>query len=207
MRTWRPVTVITRIITPIIDLPELAPGVGSAAGLGDINPTFFLSPADAKEFIWGVGPTFTFPTATNRLLGSGKYSAGPAAVALTMPGPWVIGVLGNNQWSFAGWGPTRVNELLLEPFVHYNFDKGWFLSSFPILTANWVASSANRWTLPLGAGGGKLFRLRELPGGDNLGELGKLPVEPQLLAYYNAVRPDQAPTWQLVFQIAFLFPK
>src|SRR5262245_10249768 len=36
---------ITRIITPIINVPELAPGIGSASGLGDINPTFFLSPA------------------------------------------------------------------------------------------------------------------------------------------------------------------
>src|SRR5262245_21268995 len=198
---------ITRTIVPVLNLPSVAPGFDHAAGLGDINPTVFLSPSGSKKFIWGAGPTFTFPTATSRLLGNGKYSAGPAAVGLTMQGPWVIGVLGNNQWSFAGWGPTRVNQLLLEPFVHYNFDKGWFLSSFPILTANWVASRGNRWTVPLGAGGGRLFRLRELPGGDNLGALGKLPVEPQLLAYYNAVRPAEAPTWQLVFQITFLFPK
>jgi hypothetical protein len=124
-----------------------------------------------------------------------------------MQGPWVAGVLINNQWSFAGWGPTRVNQLLLEPFVHYNFDKGWYLSTFPILTANWVASSGDRWTVPLGAGGGKLFRLRELPGGDKLGELGKLPVTTQLLAYYNVVRPDESATWQLIFEITFLFPK
>src|SRR5262245_33719744 len=198
---------ITRTIVPVINLPSLAPGVDHAAGLGDVNPTFFLSPSGSKEFMWGVGPTFTFPTATDHLLGMGKWSAGPAAVAVTMPGPWVVGVLMNNQWSFAGWGDTRVNQFLLEPFAHYNFDKGWYLSTFPILTANWVASSGNKWTVPLGAGGGKLFRLRELPGGDKLGELGKLPVEAQLLAYYNAVRPDQAPTTQLIFQVTFLFPK
>jgi hypothetical protein len=198
---------ITRTIVPIINLPSVAPGVDAAAGLGDINPTFFLSPSGSKEFMWGIGPTFTFPTATNRLLGMGKWSTGPAAVGLTMQGPWVVGALVNNQWSFAGWGRTRVNQMLLEPFVHYNFDKGWFLSTFPILTANWVASSGNKWTVPVGAGGGKLFRLRELPGGDELGALGKLPVETELLAYYNVVRPDAAPTWQLVFEITFLFPK
>ena len=198
---------ITRTIVPVINQPSVAPGVDHAFGLGDINPTFFLAPSGSKEFMWGVGPTFTFPTATRTLLGSGKYSAGPAVVALTMQGPWVIGVLMNNQWSYAGWGHTRVNQLTLEPFVHYNFDKGWFLSTFPILTANWVASSGNKWTVPLGAGGGRLIRLRQLPGGDNLGELGKLPVETQLLAYYNAVRPDEAPTWQLVFELTFLFPK
>jgi hypothetical protein len=198
---------ITRTIVPIINLPSVAPGVDHAAGLGDINPTFFLSPSGSKEFMWGVGPTFTFPTATDHLLGMGKWSAGPAAVGLTMQGPWVVGALISNQWSFAGWGDTRVNEFLLQPFVHYNFDKGWYLSTFPILTANWVASSGNKWTVPAGAGGGKLFRLRELPGGDTLGALGKLPVNTQLVAYYNTVRPDGAPTWQLIFEIAFLFPK
>jgi hypothetical protein len=75
---------ITRIIMPIINQPSLAPGVDSASGLGDINPTFFFSPIGSDKFIWGAGPTFTFQTASNRLLGAGKYSAGPSAVALTM---------------------------------------------------------------------------------------------------------------------------
>ena len=54
---------ITRTIVPIINQPPLAPGVDQATGLGDINPSFFLSPSGSKEFIWGIGPTFTFPTA------------------------------------------------------------------------------------------------------------------------------------------------
>ena len=86
---------ITRTIMPIINQPSPAPGVRSAFGLGDINPTFFLSPAKSEKFIWGVGPTFTFPTATDPMLGSGKYSAGPAVVALTMQGHWVVGALAN----------------------------------------------------------------------------------------------------------------
>jgi hypothetical protein len=198
---------ITRTIVPIINQPPLAPGIDQATGLGDINPSFFLSPSGSKEFIWGIGPTFTFPTASNRLLGMGKWSMGPAAVALTMQGPWVAGALINNQWSFAGWGPTRVNALLLQPFVNYNFGEGWYLTSSPILTANWVASSGDKWTVPLGAGGGRLFRLRELPGGENLGKLGALPVNTQLQAFYNVVRPDDAATWQLRVEITFLFPK
>jgi hypothetical protein len=198
---------ITRTIMPIINQPPLAPGVDQATGLGDINPSVFLSPSGSKEFIWGIGPTFTFPSATNRLLGSGKWSAGPAAVALTMQGPWVVGALVNNQWSFAGWGPTRVNALLLQPFVNYNFGEGWYLTSAPILTANWVASSGDKWTVPLGAGAGRLFRLKELPGGEALGKLGELPVNTQLQAFYNVVRPDDASTWQLRVQIQFLFPK
>lgn len=93
---------ITRTIMPIINQPSPAAGVSGAFGLGDINPTVFLSPAKSGEIIWGVGPTMTFPTATDSLLGSGKWSAGPAVVALTIQGPWVIGALANQQWSFAG---------------------------------------------------------------------------------------------------------
>ncbi len=88
---------ITRVIMPVINQPSLFPGSNGATGLGDINPTLFLSPAKLGELIWGFGPTMTLPTATDRDLGSGKWSMGPAAVALTMQGPWVFGALVNNQ--------------------------------------------------------------------------------------------------------------
>jgi hypothetical protein len=71
---------ITRIITPVINQPSLFEDGESALGLGDINPTLFLSPAKPGELIWGVGPTFTLPTATDSLLGTSKWSMGPAAV-------------------------------------------------------------------------------------------------------------------------------
>jgi hypothetical protein len=154
---------ITRVITPIVNQPSLAPGLGTATGLGDINPTFFLSPAKPGELIWGVGPTFTLPTASDRLLGSGQWSMGPAGVVLTIQGHWVLGALMNNQWSFAGWGDKPVNSFLLQPFVNYNFPHGWYLSSAPILTANWKADKAGDvWTIPFGGGVGKLFRLGEI---------------------------------------------
>jgi hypothetical protein len=202
---------ITRIIVPIVNQPSLAPGVDNAFGLGDINPTFFLSPAKAGKLIWGFGPTFTLPTATNSVLGTGKWSAGPAAVALLMEGPWVIGALANNQWSFAGWTSDEANQFLLQPFVNYNFAKGWYLTSSPNITANWEAASGDKWTAPLGGGFGRLFRLKELPGGDTLGKLGKLPVNVQIQAFDNVVRPSDTSlgtsTWQLRFQVQLLFPK
>jgi len=188
---------ITRTIMPIINQPSLATGIDHAFGLGDINPSLFLSPSGSKTLIWGVGPTFTLPTASNRQVGSGKWSAGPAAVALTMQGPWVVGALMNNQWSFAGWGDTRVNQMLVQPFLNYNLPRGWYLSSAPIMTGDWVASGGNKWTVPVGAGGGKIWRI---------GKVG-LPVNTQLTAYYNAIRPEETANWQLRFQIQFLFPK
>jgi hypothetical protein len=143
---------ITRTIFPIINQPSPAPGVRSASGLGDINPSFFFSPAKSGKLIWGVGPTFTFPTATDSTLGSGKWSAGPAAVVLTMQGHWVYGVLANQQWSYAGWGDQDVSALLIQPFINYNLPHGWYLNSVPIITANWEANSDDRWTVPIGGG-------------------------------------------------------
>jgi hypothetical protein len=188
---------ISRIIMPIVNQPSLAPGVDHAFGLGDINPTFFLSPSKSTRPIWGVGPTFTLPTATDSQLGSGRWSAGPAGVALFMQGPWVVGALMNNQWSFAGWGDTKVNAMLIQPFLNYNLPRGWYLSSAPIMTSNWVADPPDRWVVPVGGGGGKLWRV---------GKVG-LPVNTQLAAFYNAIRPDLSADWQLRVQIQLLFPK
>ncbi len=187
---------ITRTILPIINQPSPAPGVPSAFGLGDINPSFFFSPAKSGKFIWGVGPTFTFPTATDSVLGNGKWSAGPTAVALMVEGHWVVGALFNNQWSYAGWGDEDVNAMVLQPFVNYNLPNGWYVSSAPILTANWEADSDERWTVPIGGGVGKIIHV------------GKAPLNLQLQAFYNVVTPDTfGADWQLRFQVQLLFPK
>ena len=204
---------ITRTIMPIINQPSLFPTAGGAVhsttgtGLGDINPTVFLSPGKPGELIWGIGPTMTLPTATDRDLGSGQWSMGPAAVALTVQGHWVYGALMNNQWSFAGWGDKPVNAMLLQWFVNYNLPDGWYLTSAPIVTANWKADKAGDvWTVPLGGGVGKLFRLGQILPLEGH-PLAKLPINTQLAAYGNVATPEFGPRWQLRFQIQFLFPK
>ena len=198
---------ITRTIMPVISLPPLAPGIGKATGLGDLNPTFFLSPAKPGELIWGVGPTFTLPTATDKLLGDGKFSLGPAGVVLTIQGHWVLGALMNNQWSAAGWSSGgRVNQLLLQPFVNYNLPDHWFLVSGPVLTANWAAKHAGDvWTVPLGGGVGKPLKLGQLLPLEGH-EIAKLTFTTELQAYGLVARPDDGAKWQLRFQINFLFP-
>jgi hypothetical protein len=192
-RDWN---VITRTIVPIINQPSPAPGVSGAFGLGDINPTFFLSPArPCRGIFWGLGPTFTIPTATASILGSGKLSAGPAAVALVTPGHMVAGALLNQQWSIAGWGSRSVSEFLIQPFFNYNLRDGWYVVGSPIVTADWKASGGNQWTVPMGGGIGKIQHV------------GKLPINFQLQAFDNVVTPNQGANWQLRFQIQLLFPK
>jgi len=204
---------ITRIIMPIINQPSLFPTHGGAlpsttgTGFGDFNPTFFLSPAKPGELIWGIGPTFTLPTATDRNLGAGQFSIGPAGVVLTMQGHWVFGALMNNQWSVVGWGDKPVNAMLLQPFINYNLPDGWYLTSAPILTADWKADKAGDvWTVPLGGGVGKLFRLGQILPLEGH-PLAKLPINTQLAAYGNVATPEFGPKWQLRLQIQFLFPK
>jgi hypothetical protein len=187
---------ITRTIIPLIDQPELGPGVGDVFGLGDIQLSLFLSPAKPGALIWGIGPILQFPTATDDALGSGKWSAGPTAVALTVQGSWVLGALVNHLWSFAGKDDRAdVNQTLIQPFVNYNLPGGWYLTFSPVITANWEAYGDDRWTVPLGGGVGKIHRF------------GKLPVNLQLAAFYNVVRPDAAAEWTLRFQVQLLFPK
>jgi hypothetical protein len=146
--------------------------------------------------IWGAGPAFVFPTATNDILGQGKFSLGPSFVALAQPGHWTLGFLVNNVWSLAGSGNRPdVNQMLLQYFINYNMKRGWYLSFSPIITANWKASDDNVWTVPFGGGIGRVMKL------------GFQPVSILAQFYGNAIHPPGASPFGLRVQIAFLFPK
>jgi len=186
---------ITRTIVPVISQPALAAGQERTNGLGDTTFTAFFSPKDSGKLIWGLGPVFLLPTATDDVLGSDKWGIGPAVVVLTMPGNWVIGSLLSNVWSFAGSGDQDVNLFTWQYFINYNLPDGWYLSSAPIITANWEAESGNKWTVPFGGGFGKVFRV------------GKQPMNASVQAFYNVEKPDLGADWTLRLQLQFLFPK
>jgi hypothetical protein len=197
--------IINRTIVPLVYLPDVTAGLpelpegvsgGETFGLGDINHSIYFSPVDSGPVIWGVGPSMTFPTATDKKIGTQKWSAGPAAVALAQPGPWVIGSLVRQLWSFAGDSDRQdVSQLLIQPFVNYNMADGWYLVSAPIVTANWEADSDDTWTVPVGGGFGKIFRI------------GNQPINAQLQGFYNVEHPQFGPEWIMRFQLQFLFPK
>jgi len=67
-----------------------------------------------------------------------------------MPGKWVVGLLAQNVWDFAGSGDTDVNKLTLQPILNFNLGTGWYLTSTPVITSNWTAESGEEWTVPLG---------------------------------------------------------
>jgi hypothetical protein len=198
-------SLINRLIVPLIYLPKSVPDApsgdsGRSVGLGDIEWTSFLARDESKRWfksIGGLGPTIIFKTATDDRMGQGKWTIGPTLAIATITDPWVNGVLVRNLWSFAGDSERpNVNLFVLQPFVNYNFPGGWYLSSAPIISANWEADSRNRWTVPIGGGFGKvLFR-----GARN-------PINLRFQSFYFIEKPDSGPDWSLQLNVRILFPK
>lgn len=182
--------VITRTILPVINQP--LPSGSDEFGLGDTTFTAFFSPTNTEGWTWGVGPVALLPTSTDDSLGAGEWGGGISAVALVMTGPWVVGGIVSNVWSFES---SQINSFLVQPFVNYNLADGWYLTTAPIITANWEASSGETWTVPIGGGVGKVFKL------------GKQPVNMSLQGYKNVEHPTFGAEYQIRFQIQLLFPK
>ena len=116
---------------------------------------------------------------------------------LTSEGHWLYGVVANNVWSFAGPDDAPpINQMLVQPFVNYNFAGGWYATASPDITANWKASSNDRWTVPVGGGFGKIFKI------------GGQAMNGQVQAFYNVVSPDNVGgNWTIRVQLQFLFPE
>ena len=184
------VNMINRIILPVITQPSFTEDK-SSTGIGDILYTMWFSPSKDSKIIWGLGPAFQLPTASGIEYGSGEFGVGPSLVILTMPKQWVIGAVINNIKTF---GDADENIFFTNLFVNYNFPK-WYLTSAPIITADWNAEKDQRWLVPVGAGLGKVVKLG-----------GKLPLNMSAHAYYNVIKPDGAGEWQTRFQLQFMFP-
>ena len=190
--------VITRTILPLVWQPSLLPAQTVPFGIGPITFSAFVSPSKpVNGWLWAIGPVMQIPTISDKSLGSNVWGGGPTAALVYLKGPWVAGVLANNVWSFggtSGLGGTRYNMFLTQPFVNYNFGEGWYVGSAPIVTANWLTSGNNAWTLPIGAQVGRVVKIG-----------GKLPVNFAIGAYYNALRPEFGSTWQLRTQVTLIF--
>jgi len=188
-------------ITGIKGLPEPYTGDGHggsdgyAAGLADTDFTSYFSSMLGENFTYGFGPTFTFPTdQPTRELGSGMFSMGPALMLVYQPEHWTINLEVQQIWSvFGNHGRENVSQMIVQPSVYYNLPDGWYLLSDMQMVANWRSNSEQRWTVPIGVGVGKLFKI-----GDNA-------INSRLGGYYNPVTPDAGPTWSMNFSVEFIF--
>jgi len=151
---------ISRTIVPIIHQNDVV-GTTEQTGIGDIVQSFFFSPNKTKPFIWGAGPAFLIPTASNDFLGSGKFGIGPTLVALKQQGQWTYGFLWNHIWSVAGPSDrANVSSTFIQPFISYTTKTAWTFSINSESSYDW---NAGHWSVPIHPGISKLVRFGKQP--------------------------------------------
>jgi hypothetical protein len=160
------------------------------SGLGNLQQFFAFVPPQAGDLIIGAGAGFEYPTSTNGTIGSNRVSASPVGVIEYSKGPFLAAVSAYNFWSF---GSDSVDEMTIQPLLHYNLGDRYFLSSAPTITANWTAPPGERWTLPLGGGGGRLFFVD------------KMPMIVAVQGYYNVLSPPNQGDWTVRVFEQFIF--
>jgi hypothetical protein len=172
---------ISRTIVPLVDQKEVVPGGGGQSGLGDIVQSAFFSPRKptAGGIIWGAGPVFLLPTATNASLGGERWGVGPTGVVLRQAGPWTVGVLANHIWSVAGDSERRdISATFVQPFVAYVTSTR---TTFALHTESTYDWKTRQWVVPITFNVAQLLKL-----GDQLLQVGAG-------VRYWADSPDGAP--------------
>jgi hypothetical protein len=165
------------------------PGV---TGFGDVKFVDIVIFKAGQTILWGVGPTFVFPTASKPLTGQGKWQAGPAAAVAFVPERWLLAVLAQNPISFAGdRNRADANALILQPAVTYQLGKGWFVRSQPQMFFNW---KTGRQVLPLDVGMGRVFRI------------GRQDVSCFVEPFWNMTRDGPSPKYGITFGVFLLYP-
>jgi hypothetical protein len=187
--------VISRTVLPIVGREDVLPSDSSAWGVGDTLQSFFLSPdrPGPHGLIWGIGPVFLLPTASDSDLGTEKWGAGPTAVALTQRGPWTIGALANHIWSFAGDEErSDVNQSYVQPFVGYALGGGQTVQVSIDATYDW---EGEQWNAPVNLSYSRVFAIGEQRMSFGVG------------GRYFAEAPDNGAEWGLRTSLTFLFPR
>jgi hypothetical protein len=187
---------ITRVILPLIDQNDIPMKGQGESGLGDTVASLFFSPKaeTSNGWIWGAGPVFLLPTASDDSLGGEKWGLGPTAVALKQSGPWTVGGLANHIWSVAGESDRDdVSTTFLQPFVSYVTKTKTTFGMSSESTYDWESES---WSVPVNATIAQMLK-----------------IGPQILqltvgARYWLDAPDNGPEgWGFRVQLTLLYPR
>jgi len=187
---------ITRTLIPLVDQRDFPVAALNESDLGDMTPSLFFSPKSptAGGWIWGAGPVFLLPTATQDALGAEKWGIGPTGVALKQSGPWTVGILAGHVWSVAG-NDSRadISSTTLQPFFSYTTKSHTTIGAYTESAYDW---KGEQWQVPLIFQAGQLFKV------------GPQIMQLAVAAKYWAEAPDDGPDgWGLRVQLTFLFPK
>ena len=184
-----------RPVFPMVTQPVFEDDSGKSSehktGMGDIQMLVLAGPNRADGAVWGAGATFVLPTASQDVLGSEKYQAGPALMAFNMGKPWVYGVLAQHWESFDGDSDRdNVSRTDIQYVIRYSLPDAWSVGMGPTITYDWEADSDNALTFPVGLGLTKTTRW------------GKMPVKLRAEVHYSVIKPDDYGTeWNIRFQI------
>lgn len=185
---------ISRTIVPVVWQKDIFPGAGSQFGLSDTVQSFFISPARPRGVVWGLGPVLLIPTGTDDLLSTRKWGAGPSALVLNQSGPWTVGLLANQIWSYAGKSNRQnVSQMLVNPFVTYTTPTAFTVAVAADVIRDW---ENKRWTVPMIVNASQLTRI-----GGQLVQIGGG------LRYYVASNPASPRGFAARFTVTLLFPR
>jgi hypothetical protein len=180
---------------PLSYLGSVAHGFDSAFGLGDTVQNFYFVPVEPSRrgWLYGFGPAFQWPTATNDSLGTGKWGAGPTGALVRQYAGWTYGIVADQIWSYAGDDERkRVNIALLHPLMTYTWQTGTSVTAESDSSYDWIS---HQWTVPV------QFSVAQVV------MRGRRPVQLSIGGRYYAERHAGAPEWGLQFSVTFLFPK
>jgi len=176
-------------------------------GFGDIAYVGLAAPkkpikveSTGAAVIWGVGATSMFPTASENVLGTGKYSLGPSAVVAYLGPKWLFGVFPQHWWSVGG-DSRRADVSLtnIQYFLYYappwDPKAQWRIGMSPNISIDWKARG-DKVTLPIGLGIGRMV------------EIGKLPVNVTVEVNYSVIHPDDkaGSRWDFRFYFTPVIP-
>ncbi|HTE24594.1 hypothetical protein [Flavitalea sp.] len=149
---------IGRVVLPVITQHNITAETTKESGFSDAVVSAFLSPAEPKNgIVWGAGPAFLVPTATNDLLGSKKFGIGPTALILKQTHGWTFGALINQIWSVAGDDVRAdVSQMFVQPFIVHNWKSGAGVGLNADITQNWEATTSSVFIIPSVSGVTKL---------------------------------------------------
>jgi len=188
---------ISRTILPVVQQANVFGIDSTQTGLGDTLQSFFFSPAAPSKglgLIWGAGPVFLLPTGTDDLLGGGKWGLGPTIVVVKQTGPWTIGCLANQIWSFAGKEDrSDVDSFFLQPFLSRAYKGGFSWALNTEFTQNWEADAS--------VGSINFTAAQILP---VFGQLVQVSLGPK---YWYGSEAVVRARWGVRLNLSFLFPK
>ena len=108
---------------------------------------------NGANVLWGLGFDLGFPTASEDILGTGKWTAGPSALGVYLGPKWKFGALLQHYIDFAGDDDRAdVNMSNLQYLVYYSLDETTSIGAAPNIIANWEEDSDNAFTVPIGFG-------------------------------------------------------